>query len=103
MGRGLTQEENRVARRELLRLNAKAWGVATGLLAGLSLFIATVFLVVKGGEHVGQHLRLLAVYLPGYRVTIPGAFLGFIYMFVIGYALGRMIGWIYNYLTMRRA
>ena len=84
----------------MLRLNAKAWGIATGLLAALSLFFATVFLVVKGGEHVGQHLALLAVYLPGYSVSIAGACVGFIYMFVIGYALGRMIGWIYNYTSV---
>ena len=97
MSARLTPDETRVVRRETLQLNAKAWGISTGLLAALTLFVATVFLVLKGGENVGQHLALLSVYLPGYSVSIGGAFVGFVYMFVIGYALGRMIGWIYNY------
>jgi len=96
MNRISTQDQE-VVRRETLRLNSKAWGVATGLLAALSIFVATVVLVIKGGENVGQHLGLLAVYLPGYRVTIVGAFIGFVYLFVIGYALGRLIGYVYNW------
>lgn len=93
----ITTQEQQVMRREMLRLNSKAWGVATGLLAGLSIFVATIVLVIKGGENVGQHLGLLAVYLPGYRVTILGAFIGFVYLFVVGYALGRLIGYVYNW------
>lgn len=98
----LTPQENQTVRREILQLNSKAWGVATGLLAGLSLMLATLVLVIRGGENVGQHLGLLAVYFPGYRVTVGGAFLGFIYLFVIGYALGRLIGYVYNFAAMPR-
>ena len=78
------------------RLNARAWGIAVGLLLGIGLFIATNVLVLKGGPNVGQHLNLLAIYLPGYRVTFVGSLIGFVYMFVIGYALGRLIGLVYN-------
>lgn len=92
----LTSEEERELRRVTLRLNAQAWGVSFGLLLGLGLFVATIILVAKGGPNVGQHLGLLREYLPGYRVTVAGAFLGFIYAFVIGYALGRVIGVVYN-------
>ncbi len=92
----LDREEARAVRREVLRLNAKAWGLSYGLLGGLGVFVSTMILVLKGGERVGPHLGLLAVYLPGYRVTVAGAFLGFIYLFVIGYALGRVLGTIYN-------
>ena len=98
----LTPQENQTVRREMLQLNSKAWGVATGLLAGLSLLLATLVLVIRGGENVGQHLGLLAVYFPGYRVTVGGAFLGFIYLFVIGYALGRLIGYVYIFAAMPR-
>ena len=56
-------------------------------------------LVLKGGENVGQHLSLLAIYFPGYRVTFLGSIVGFIYGFVGGYALGRVIGGIYNRLV----
>src|SRR5512141_1233111 len=83
----------------LLRLNARAWGIAIGLLLGVGLFLATALLVLKGGPTVGPHLSLLGEYLPGYRVTWGGAFVGFVYMFVIGYATGRIIGWVYNSLV----
>ena len=83
----------------LLRLNARAWGIAVGLLFGLGLFLATVFLVLKGGPTVGPHLALLGQFLPGYTVTWGGAFIGFVYLFVIGYAVGRIIGAVYNALA----
>ena len=30
-------------------------------------------------------------------MTVAGAFLGFVYLFVMGYALGRLIGVVYNF------
>jgi len=63
---------------------------------GGGLFLATIILVAKGGPNVGQHLQLLANYFPGYRVTVLGSFVGFVYGFVTGYAIGRFVGFIYN-------
>ena len=83
----------------LLKLNARAWGIAVGLLFGLAIFLATAFLLIKGGPNVGPHLGLMGQYLPGYSVTWPGAFVGFVYLFVIGYAVGRIIGGVYNALV----
>ena len=83
----------------ILRLHGRAWGIAVGLLLGGGLFLATNFLVLKGGPNVGAHLGLLAVYFPGYRVTFVGSLIGFVYLFVIGYALGRLIGTVYNRLV----
>jgi hypothetical protein len=80
----------------LLRLHARAWGIATGLVFGLGLFVATNVLVLKGGDVVGPHLSLLGAYLPGYSVTFAGSLIGFVYLFVIGYAFGRLIGEVYN-------
>jgi hypothetical protein len=83
----------------LLRLNGRAWGIAFGMLLGLGIFIATKVLVLKGGDRVGQHLNLLRVFLPGYKVTFLGSLIGFIYAFVFGYALGRLVGAVYNTLV----
>lgn len=94
-----TTEEGHEVAAALARLNARAWGVAIGLLFGGGLFVATMFLVLKGGQNVGAHLSLLSVYFPGYTVTILGAFIGFVYGFVVGYALGRVIGAVYNRLA----
>lgn len=92
----LTTEEEQELRRVTQRLNAQAWGVSFGLLLGVGLFVATIILVAKGGPTVGQHLALLREFFPGYRVTVAGAFLGFVYAFVLGYALGRIVGVVYN-------
>lgn len=83
----------------ILRLNGRAWGIAAGLLLGGGLFVATNILVLKGGPTVGKHLRLLSVFFPGYSVTFVGSVIGFIYAFVLGYAVGRLIGGVYNKLV----
>jgi hypothetical protein len=82
--------------RRLLRLNARAWGIAFGLALGVGLFLATNVLLIKGGDVVGPHLGLLGIYLPGYSVSFVGSLIGFVYLFVIGYGLGRLIGEVYN-------
>jgi hypothetical protein len=82
-----------------LRLNARAWGIAMGLLFGFGLFVATNILVIKGGPTVGRHLGLLGAFLPGYRVTFGGSLIGFLYAFVIGYGGGWTIGRVYNALA----
>ncbi|HEX6559883.1 MAG TPA: hypothetical protein VF021_10485 [Longimicrobiales bacterium] len=81
------------------RLNARAWGIAVGLLLGGGLFIATNLLVMQGGPYMGQHLALLRVYFPGYNVSFIGSLIGFVYAFVIGYGLGRLVGTTYNWLA----
>ncbi len=76
----------------LARINARAWGIATGLILGFGLFLATNILVLRGGPDVGQHLNRLVLILPGYSVSFVGSFVGLIYGFVVGYGLGRLIG-----------
>jgi hypothetical protein len=97
----MTASGSSTVQASLLRLNAQAWGISAGLLLGGGLFLATVFLVIRGGPNLGQHLGLLRVFFPGYSVTWPGAFIGFIYAFVVGYGLGRIIGSVYNRLAFR--
>ena len=86
----------------LLRVNAAAHGMATGLLAGLALFLATNWLVLKGGPVVGPHLALLAQFFIGYRVTFVGSLIGFGYAFILGFAVGGATAWLYNQLLDRR-
>lgn len=83
-------------RKALARLNGQAWGISVGLVNAFGLLFATWLLVVRQGPNVGAHLGLLAIFLPGYSVTWLGGIVGFVYMFVIGYALGRLIGFVYN-------
>jgi hypothetical protein len=98
----LTAEEARAVRKRILRIQEQGWGIAFGLMAGLGLFVATNILVLRGGPVVGPRLALLALYFPGYRVTFLGSVIGFVYAFVLGYAVGRGIATIYNRLTEGR-
>lgn len=80
----------------LLWLNAKVLGLALGVILGLVIFIATNWLVIKGGDPVGPHLQLLSQYFIGYRVTFFGSIIGSLYGFALGTICGTFIGWIYN-------
>ena len=82
--------------RGVLRLNAKILGLALGLLSGLAIFIATNWLVIKGGHPVGPHLQLLSQYFIGYRVSFVGSLIGFAYGFSLGTLAGALLAWIYN-------
>jgi hypothetical protein len=95
----LNSQEQYMLRKELQRMHEQGWGIALGLVLGLGLFVATNVLVLRGGELVGPHLGLLGVYFPGYSVSIVGSFVGFVYAFVLGYAVGRTVVTIYNYLV----
>ncbi len=96
-----TENQNEMAVQErlfkgTLLLNAKAFGLVLGLLLGLIIFIATNWLVLKGGEQVGPHLQLLSQYFIGYRVTFVGSLIGLAYGFALGTLSGAFIGWVYN-------
>src|SRR6266850_4243974 len=90
--------ENLVLTR-LMRLNATVQGVVTGTVTGLGIFIATNWLVIKGGPVVGPHLALLGQFFIGYRVTFVGSLLGFAYGFVLGFAVAYGVARMYNWLT----
>jgi ABC-type nitrate/sulfonate/bicarbonate transport system permease component len=89
--------------RGVLRFNTKVWGLVCGLLLGLAIFIATNWLIIKGGHMtpggeyvVGPHLQLLSQFFIGYRVSFLGSIIGFLYGFAVGTLSGTLIGLIYN-------
>ena len=94
------KEEERTVEEKLfsgvLWLNAKVFGLTLGLVCGLALFLATNWLVIKGGKPVGPHLALLSQYFIGYRVSFLGSVIGFFYGFAVGTLCGSFIGWLYN-------
>jgi hypothetical protein len=85
--------------REVVRLNSVMTGIVAGMLAGFVIFVATLWLVIKGGPNVGQHLSLLGQFFPGYRVTFVGSFIGLAYGFVSGFFVGFIVGRLYNYIV----
>ena len=100
------KEEDQAAEQKLfsgvLWLNAKVFGLTLGIVCGLALFLATNWLVVKGGKPVGPHLALLSQYFIGYRVSFLGSFVGFLYGFALGTLTGSFVGWFYNRIAALR-
>ena len=90
------ETEDELIRQAVLRLDTRILGLVFGIVLGMGLFIATNFLVLKGGPNVGAHLSLIAEYFPGYSVTFIGSLIGFAYAFVVAYAAGALIAAIYN-------
>ena len=86
----------------LQRLNAVVNGIVLGLVTGSVIFLATMWLVIKGGKVIGPNLSLLGQFFYGYRVTVAGAFVGFGYGFLIGFLLGYAIAVIYNFVVELR-
>lgn len=93
----------RIVMTRLLRVSAAVYGIVTGLVAGVGIFIATNWLVLKGGRVVGPHLSLLSQFFVGYRVTFVGSLIGFAYGFVLGFVVGYAVAWLYNQLHAWRA
>jgi hypothetical protein len=87
--------------KRLLRLNASVQGIVTGLLAGLGVFIATNWLLIKAkeGEVVGPRLSLLGQFFIGYDVSFVGSLIGFGYAFVCGFVVGYTAASMYNYIA----
>lgn len=101
--RSWTSSEDEKLFSAILRLNSKVFGLVLGLLVGSMIFVATNWLVIKGGhvtpegEHVvGPHLQLLSQFFIGYRVSFVGSLIGFAYGFALGTLGGALVGWIYN-------
>ncbi len=79
----------------LVRLNMAIMGAIAGLFGGAALWLATVVLLLRGGEQVGKHLSLLSVFLPGYEVTWTGAWIGLFWGALAGAISGALLYWSY--------
>ncbi len=86
----------------IARIHANILALIFAIICGLGLFVMTVWLLIKGGEHVGPHLELLGQYFIGYSVTWAGSVIGLFYGAVIGGICGWLIGMIYNLIVTVR-
>jgi len=89
--------------RATARLNSKVLGLVLGILFALVVFVATNWLLLKGGpvdrhgnQIIGPHLQLLGQFFIGYKVSFVGSLIGAAWGFVLGTISGSVISWIYN-------
>ena len=94
--------EEQMLEQAVLHFNGNILGIVFGTVTGLIIFVATNWLVIKGGENVGSTLGLLRHFFIGYSVTFAGSLIGAIYGFLTGYILGFLIAWVYNRIVILR-
>ena len=88
--------ELEILNKAVARLRAGIMATVFAMVGGTGLFLATIWLVIKGGPNTGQHLSLLQNYFVGYSVTWGGSLIGFLYGALTGGIIGWLIAWIYN-------
>lgn len=101
----MTNADDRLAEIVLTRLarfNATVQGLVYGTLLGGAIFLATNWLILKGGDQVGPHLALLGQFFIGYQVTFVGSLIGFGYGFTAGFIAGYLVALLYNWFGARR-
>ncbi len=81
------------------RYDPVALGGALGVVMGLSLFLATSVLLLKGGEPLGPNLSLLGAYFLGFEVSWSGALLGTLEALAGGFVLGAAMAGAINLLV----
>lgn len=106
MSNDISEQEKKLEKivmTRLVRLSATVYGIVFGLVLGLGVFAATLWLVVRGGPVVGPNLALLGQFFLGYTVTYVGSVVGFVYGFITGFVIGYSISTIYNWIVSRMA
>jgi len=78
------------------RLDRVALGAAVGVVLGGIIFVATLFLLLKGGPRPGRTLSLLNQYYFGYSISYGGAVVGFVYGFLSGFVVGWLVASLRN-------
>jgi protoporphyrinogen oxidase len=86
----------RAIRQTFSRIDKLALATSFGTVSGLLIFLATIWLILKGGPHVGQHLQLLSQFFVGYTVTVKGAFIGAAYAFFSSFLFGWALAYLRN-------
>jgi len=79
------------------RIDQLGLATALGSVFGLLTFVATVWLIVKGGQDRGPTLQLLGQYFWGYSITVKGAFVGMAYSFFWGFLFGWLSAYLRNF------
>ena len=102
----LSTDELMLIRHAIARLRASVMSVVFGLLGGTTLFVATLWLVLRGpspgSTKVGPTLGLLHNYFPGYDVSLVGSVVGFLYGALSGATAGWVIAFVYNMVADKR-
>jgi hypothetical protein len=80
-----------------MKLNAKAFGLAAGLVWGVNWFFLTWWMILFEG--ITHDVTLIGRWYRGYTVSPVGSLIALVYGFVDGFLLGLVVSWLYNKLA----
>jgi len=78
-----------------VKWNTRLFAGICGLIGALTLLCATYVSLFRGLPNPGNYLNLLGVFLPGYTVSVGGAWIGFLWGGLIGAISGAIMYRIY--------
>ena len=81
-----------------MKINPLALGLSLGIVWGLALFLTTWLCYFTGYGKMFLDVLAASIY-PGFTVSPPGSFLGFVYGFVDLAVMGTLVAWLYNKLV----
>jgi hypothetical protein len=82
-----------------MKLNVKAFALASALVFGIGLFVLTWWMIALGGA-TGEPTIIGRVY-PGFGISPLGSVIGFFWAFIDGFIAGAIFAWLYNVLVGR--
>lgn len=80
-------------------LDAKAFGLAAGILWAIGMFLLTLISIYT--SYAAELLNLIATVYPGYSITLFGSIVGLIYGFIDGFVGCFIFVWLYNKLAVK--
>ena len=83
----------------IIKLDVKAFAITTALIWGLSVFIATWWIILFDGA--SNEATFLGQFYRGYSVSPAGSIIGLIWALVDGLIGGALFAWLYNFFVNR--
>ena len=82
-----------------MKINVKAFAMATGVLWGLGVFLMTWYLILMEGA--SDDKLILGRFYLGYRVNPLGSLIGLAWALPDGFIGGAIFAWVYNRLASK--
>ena len=84
-----------------MKLNVRAMALTWGILWGLGIFLATLWIILFDGA--SGEVTLLGRIYRGYNISFAGSLFGLLWGLVDGLVCGALFAWVYNLFVGRRA